>query len=46
MKTIVLTPCYCAGSGEGGVMKDVKRNNEVDGHMNKNKNTYQLLLCR
>ena len=48
IKTRVLTPCCCAGSGEG-VMEDVKRNkcvNKVDGHMHKNKSTYSLLLCR
>ena len=49
LKTRVLTICCCAGSGEEGVMEDVKRDkciHEVDGHMLKNKSTYQLLLCR
>ena len=51
IKTRVLTYCCCAGSGEEGVMEDVKRetNNyvhKVNGHMHKNKNTYSLLLCR
>ena len=49
IKRRVLTPCNCAGSGEEGVMEDVKRDkcvDKVDGHMHKNKNTYSLLLCR
>ena len=44
-----LTPCCCEGSGEEGVMEDVKRDkfvHKVDGHMHKNKITYRLLLCR
>ena len=35
----VLTPCCCAGSGEEGVMEDVKRDkcvHKVNGHMYKN----------
>ena len=38
IKTRVLTSCCCAGSGEEGVMEDVKRDkcvHEVDGHMHK-----------
>ena len=49
IKTRVLTPCCCAGSGEEGVMEDVKIDkfvHKVDGHMHKNKSTYRLLLCR
>ena len=49
IKTRVLTHCCCAGSGEEGVMEDVKGDkcvNKVDGHMHKNKSTYWLLLCR
>ena len=48
-KTRVLTNYCCAGSGEEGDMKDIKRDkcvNKVDGHMHKNKSTYSLLLCR
>ena len=48
-KTRVLTACCCAGSGEEGVMEDVKRDecvHKVDGHMHKNKSTYRLLLCK
>ena len=36
----VLTSCCCAGSGEEGVMDDVKRDkcvHKMDGHMHKNK---------
>ena len=46
IKTRVLTPCCCAGSGEEGVMDDVKRDkcvHEVDGHMHKSKSTHILL---
>ena len=35
-KTRVLTYCFCAGSGEEGVIEDVKRDkcvHKVDGHM-------------
>ena len=49
IKTRALTGCCCAGSGEEGVMEDVKRDecvHKVDGHINKNKSTYRLLLCR
>ena len=49
IKTKVLTYCCCAGSGEEGVMEDVKRDkcvHKVDGHMHKNKSTYNLLLYR
>ena len=49
IKTRVLTGCYCAGSGEEGVMEDVKRDkcvHKVDGHMYINKSTYWLLLCK
>ena len=49
IKTRVLTGCFCAGSGEEGVMEDVKRDkcvHKVDGHIHKNKSTYSLLLCR
>ena len=49
IKTRVLTRCCCAGSGEEGVMENVKRDkcvHKVDGHMHKNKSTYHLLLCR
>ena len=49
IKTRVLTRCFCASSGEEGVMEDVKRNtcvHKVTGHMHKNKSTYPLLLCR
>ena len=48
-KKRVLTDCCCAGSGEEGVMEDVKGDKcvqKVDGHMHKNRNTYWLLLCR
>ena len=41
--------CCCAGSGEEGVMEDVKRDKcvyEMEGNMHKNKSTYWLLLCR
>ena len=40
IKTRVLTDCYCAGSGEEGVMEDVKREKcvqKVDGNMYKSK---------
>ena len=49
IETRVLTGCCCAGSGEEGVMEDVKRDkyvDKVDGYMHKNKSTYSLLLCR
>ena len=49
IKTRVLTSCCCAGSGEEGVMEDVKIDkcvDKVDRYMNKNKSTYFLLLCR
>ena len=49
IKTRVLTICCCVGSGEEDVMEDVKREklvHEVDGHIYKNKSTYNLLLCR
>ena len=48
IKTRVLTSCCCAGSGEEGVMEDVKRDkclHKVD-TCKKNKSTYWLLLCR
>ena len=38
IKTILLTICCCAYSGEEGVMEDVKRDkcvHKVDGHMHK-----------
>ena len=38
IKTRVLTDCCCAGSGEEGVMENVKREkcvHKVDGHMHK-----------
>ena len=47
IKTRVLTHCCCSGSGEEGVMEDVKRDkcvHKVGGHMHKNKSTYWLLL--
>ena len=47
--TRVLTSCCCAGSGEKGFIKDIKRDKcvrKVDGHMHKNKSTYRLLLCK
>ena len=43
IKTRVLTTCCCAGSGEEGVMEDVKRDkyvHKVNGHMYQNKSTY------
>ena len=43
IKTRVLTSSCCAGSGEEGVMEDVKRDkcvHEVDRHMHKNMSTY------
>ena len=46
IKTRVLTRCCCAGSGEEGVMEDVKTNkcvHEVDGHMQK-KQEYLLAV--
>ena len=46
IKTRVLTRCCCAGSGEEGVMEDVKRDHcvhKVDGHMHKNKCSYSVL---
>ena len=49
IKARVLTDCCCASSGEEGVMEDVKRDtceHNVDVHMQKNKSTYNLLLCR
>ena len=49
IKTRVLTVCCCAGSGEEGVMEDVKIDkcvHKVDGHMHKNNSTYWLLFCR
>ena len=49
IKTRVLTHCCCAGSGEEGVMEDVKRHkcvHKVDGYMHKKKSTYCLLLYR
>ena len=49
IKTKVLTRCCSAGSGEEGVMEDIKKNkcmHEVDGYMHKNKSTYRLLLYR
>ena len=42
IKTRVLTSCFFAGSGEDGVMEDVKRDkcvHKVDGHTHKNKST-------
>ena len=42
IKTRVLTDCCCAGSGEEGVMEDVKSTYL----MHNNKSTYILLLCR
>ena len=47
IKTRVLISCCCAGSGEEGVMEDVKRDkyvHNVDGQRHKNKSTYFLLL--
>ena len=47
IKTKVLTSWCCAGSGEEGVMEDVKRDkcvNKVDGYMHMS--TYKLLLWR
>ena len=49
IKTKVLTDCFCEGSGEEGVMEDVKRDiceHKVDRYMHKNKSTYFLLLCK
>ena len=49
IKTRVLTNCCCEGSGQEGVMDDVKRDkciHKVDVHMHKNRSTYSLLLCR
>ena len=49
LKTRVLTTCCCEGSGEEGVMEDVKTekcSHEVDGHTHKNKSTYILLFRR
>ena len=46
--SVVLTGCCCAGSGEEGVMEDVKRDkcvHKLDKHA-LNKCTYKLLLCR
>ena len=43
IKTRVLTSCCCAGSGEEGVMEDIKRGKcvyKVDGHMHKDKSTH------
>ena len=43
IKKRVLTSCCCAGSGEEGVMEDVKRDkriHEVDRHMHKNRSSY------
>ena len=42
LKTRVLTRCCCAGSGEEGVMEDVKTEkcvHKVDGNMQKMKST-------
>ena len=47
IKTRVLTSCCCAGSGEEGVMEDVKRDkcvHKVDGHMHKNKSRVSDVL--
>ena len=41
-KTRVLTVCCCAGSGEEGVMENVKRDkcvHNMNGHIHKNRNT-------
>ena len=49
IKTIVLTGCCFAGSGEEGVMEDVRRDNVYIKWMDtciKNKSTYHLLLCK
>ena len=46
IKTIVLTRFFCAGSGEEGVMEDVKRDkcvHKVDGHVDKK--TIVLTRC-
>ena len=48
-KKKVLTSCCFAGSGEEGVMEDIKRDkclHKVDGYMHKKKSTYCLLLYR
>ena len=48
IKMTVLTDCCCTGSGKEGAMEDIKRQkgvNKVDGHMQKDKSTYTLLLC-
>ena len=45
--TRVLTVCCCAGSGEEGVMEDIKRDkcvHEVDGHMNKRKYLHPVFV--
>ena len=47
IKIRVHTSCCGAGSGEKGVMEDVKRDkfvHKVDGHKHKNKCTYFLLF--
>ena len=49
MQKRVLTICCCAGSGEEGVMEDVKTDKyvfKVERHMHQNKSTYSLLLWR
>ena len=43
INTRVLTRCCCVGSGEEGIMEDVKRDkcvHKVNGHMHKKKSTY------
>ena len=48
IKMRVLTLCCCAGSGEEGVMEDIKRDkcvHEVDKHMNQNKSIFILTSC-
>ena len=48
IKTSVLTDCCCAGSGEEGVMEDVKRDkcvHEVDGHMQKKTRVLTRCCC-
>ena len=42
IKKRVLTSCCCAGSGEEGVMENVKRDkcvHNMNGHIHKNRNT-------
>ena len=49
IKTRVLTPCCCEGSGEEGVMEDVKRDkcvHKVTGHMHKNKKNLLAVVVK